>query len=407
MTSSWNTVRLGDLLALVRRKISTEVAEEYMLVTLPLYGKGARLRKTVSGAELGTAKYQVHTGDLMISKIDARKGSNSILPAELNGAVVTGDFLSYEVNTKVAEIEFMDLVAKSTWFAALCDSVSSGTTNRVRLDVRRFLDLSISLPPLAEQRRMVDLIGALDDAIEAGSELSIALQGSRFRVLEGLFAQHQETTIGSLLQGISGGKSPGAEGRPPGEGEFGVLKVSALDRLGFRPMESKTIFDISVFTDSMRVRKGDVLISRANTSELVGATCLVDDDYDHLFLCDKTLRLVPAEDVDSACLVAALNTTECRNQIRLAGTGTSASMKNISQPSIKNLRVKFPTTQRSQELIGEIDRALLLTIDAAVERTDSLRKVRFELLTSLLTGAQTIPESYDKAMVAEPEKVDA
>ena len=48
------------------------------------------------------------------------------------------------------------------------------------------------------------------------------------------------------------------------------------------------------YSDTPTPRKGDLLISRANTVELVGAVVLVKRDYPNLMLSDKTLRLNPA-----------------------------------------------------------------------------------------------------------------
>lgn len=181
----------------------------------------------------------------------------------------------------------------------------------------------------------------------------------------------------------------------PRIGQEGVLKVSAVTALGFEPRESKTVVDSSVFSEQHRVRANDVLVTRANTAALVGQVCLVPADHAHLFLCDKTLRLRPAVGVASPTLVAALNSPAARMQLSAAATGTSASMKNISQENIRDVRVGWPDDPISA---GLADQALLARHARSKEAIRRLRELRTNLLTALLSGEHGIPESYDKLM---------
>jgi len=259
----------------------------------------------------------------------------------------------------------------------------------------------VALPPLPEQRRIVDLIGALDDAIEAAEAKKDILECSRPQLLNSVLSGHETVLLQELLAGISAGKSPSAKNRPPVDGEYGVLKVGAVNMWGFIASEAKTLEHTSEFSESMKVKTGDLLMTRANTAEKVGAVCLVETGYDHLYLCDKTLRLEYIQSVEPSCLAAALNSEQVRSQIQLAGTGTSASMKNISQKSIGKLSVPWPQNKDEQRTIGELDSALLQSISESAEHVDSLRTLRSELLTALLSGAHEIPESYDEVMNAD------
>src|SRR5660398_194341 len=105
--------------------------------------------------------------------------------------------------------------------------------------------------------------------------------------------------------------------------------------------------------DSRRgVRRRDVLITRANTPERVGATCLVPEGArEGLFLCDKTLRIVPeVSSIEPAYLAAVMNTPVVHEQLTASATGTSASMFNISQKSIRNTEIPFPDLSRQREI---------------------------------------------------------
>jgi type I restriction enzyme S subunit len=107
----------------------------------------------------------------------------------------------------------------------------------------------------------------------------------------------QATTrkVGESIRSIVAGKNLRCEERPPKNDERGVLKVSAVTWGEFDPLASKTLPTNFDPPERTRVRVGDLLISRANTLELVGAIVLVKETPNNLYLSDKVLRLEAAE----------------------------------------------------------------------------------------------------------------
>ena len=70
------------------------------------------------------------------------------------------------------------------------------------------------------------------------------------------------------------------------------MKVSAVTWGKFNPEENKALFPGAEINEIFTVEADDILITRANTAELVGAVVLVERDHPNLLLSDKTLRLV-------------------------------------------------------------------------------------------------------------------
>ncbi|WGV60093.1 restriction endonuclease subunit S [Brevibacillus brevis] len=141
-------------------------------------------------------------------------------------------------------------------------------------------------------------------------------------------------TLGELIEKIEAGKSPSAQGHPAASNEYGVLKVSAVSWGEFLPNENKALFPGYDVEGIPTVQEGDLLISRANTVELVGAVVRVKESYPNLILSDKTLRLVPIlNDINIDYLLYALRTRYVRRLFEEA-TGTSDSMRNLSQDKI-------------------------------------------------------------------------
>jgi type I restriction enzyme S subunit len=155
---------------------------------------------------------------------------------------------------------------------------------------------------------------------------------------------------------------------------WGVLKVSAIGNGVFRPDENKSVTRPALIHPEHEVRDGDILLSRCNTSDLVGLACHVRQPRPGLLLCDKTLRLV----VDGSRAVPrfiawALASSAVRRQISVHATGTSGSMKNIQQEAIRNLVLPLPAIAE-QHRIAEI----LDAIDQAIKGTEAvITKLRY------------------------------
>ncbi|MCM3624312.1 restriction endonuclease subunit S [Brevibacillus borstelensis] len=150
---------LGDVLERNLEQIRIEDNKKYKQVTVRLWGKGVQLRNEVFGHEIKSdSRYIVKSGQFIISKIDARNGASGLIPDELDEAVITGDFLSFNIDKNKILPEYLYWLSRSNWFVDQCTLASSGTTNRVRLNESKFQQISIPLPDIPEQTQIVEKI---------------------------------------------------------------------------------------------------------------------------------------------------------------------------------------------------------------------------------------------------------
>lgn len=162
-------------------------------------------------------------------------------------------------------------------------------------------------------------------------------------------------TLDLLIDHIEAGRSFSAHGRPATNEEWGVVKVSAMSWGRFLENENKAIhLDHSINQDH-EIKSGDLLISRANTVDLVGATVLVDGTRSRLLLSDKSLRLVPREGINKRWLNYIMGAPMVREQLSSLATGTSDSMRNLSQPKILATTLALPSTDEQEELAHVAD----------------------------------------------------
>ena len=101
---------------------------------------------------------------------------------------------------------------------------------------------------------------------------------------------------------------------------------------------------------------GDLLFSRANTTELVGAVAYVDSTPQNLLLPDKLWRFVwrqPAM-VEPLFVWALFQTPTLRREIGRRATGTSGSMKNISQEKVFGISTICPPIALQKEFANRL-----------------------------------------------------
>lgn len=177
--AAYPLVRIGEFLK--RNKTGIEIQDDvrYTRVTIRVRNGGVTIRDTEIGKNIGTKRqFIVSEGQFILSKIDARNGAMGIIPAELDGAIVTQDFLPYDIDKEKINPQYLVLVSTTAEFVAFCQTCSSGTTNRQRIEENKFLDIKIPLPSLAEQNA---LVAAYNDRIAtayAQDNESIALECS-------------------------------------------------------------------------------------------------------------------------------------------------------------------------------------------------------------------------------------
>jgi type I restriction enzyme S subunit len=172
VTRPYPKVSLSSILRKFEEPVLIQPEETYKQVTVRLFHKGVVLRGQQAGAEIRTTRqWRIHAGQILLSRIDARNGAIGLVPSDLEDAIVTNDFWAFDVDREAAEPRFLDAYFGTPEFVDACKRASEGTTNRVRLQHERFLGITVPLPPLAEQRRILARIEELAAKIEEARAL--------------------------------------------------------------------------------------------------------------------------------------------------------------------------------------------------------------------------------------------
>ncbi len=180
MKKTWPVVKFGEFLRRVERFENRDDFKEYHFAGTYSFARGIFVGAIKSGSSFSLPKVQrIKEGDFVYCKIMAWEGAFGIVPGNADDCVLSGAFVVYEVDRSQIEPRFLEYFFKfaPNWISI--GSQSTGTNVRRRsLHPRQFENSEITLPPLAEQRRIVARIEQLSAKIEEARTLhSQAVEG--------------------------------------------------------------------------------------------------------------------------------------------------------------------------------------------------------------------------------------
>ncbi|MEA3277243.1 MAG: restriction endonuclease subunit S [Pseudomonadota bacterium] len=171
----------------------------------------------------------------------------------------------------------------------------------------------------------------------------------------------QRTRFGAVYLDSAAGWSLRAENRPASDGEWGVLKVSAVSWGEFRSFENKALPTSLAPRPQYEVMQGDFLLSRANTADLVARSVVVGTTPSRLMMSDKIIRLhLDSSLVDIRYLNLFNNSSFARAYYAKEAGGTSSSMKNVSRKQIALLPVALPPRPEQSRIVARVEQLTVL-----------------------------------------------
>ncbi|MFD3539736.1 restriction endonuclease subunit S [Streptomyces sp. NPDC058662] len=365
---NWPEISLADVTKLLRRGISPTYVDSSTVHAIGQRcvqrgGFKAEAARPHDSSLLGKSLV-AESGDVLLNSTGMGTiGRSCIFDAE-GIFVVDSHVTILRARPELVEPRWIDLLLRSPWGQAHLEShCFAGSTNQVELSRMELARTAIPVPSLDEQRRIISSLDSVSE-LERSVEISIAkLRSVRAGMVLSVLrqvsgapqCQEDGGLLGSRLLRIEAGRSPDLAEVQAVAGEWGVLKVSAVHTSGFRPQENKAI-PLDMVDPRYEVHAGDLLISRANTPELVGSSCVATESKARLLLSDKTLRLVVNPRLADARYVnICLSTPGVRAQIGNNSSGSSLSMQNISQEAIEKLTLPWPALTEQKKIADEIE----------------------------------------------------
>lgn len=308
-------------------------------------------------SRLNSGKFK--KGDLLFC-LRGTLGKFAIIDSDIYGAIAS----SLVIIRPKSEIDAGYL----KWFlgSSMCerqvDLYRNGAA-QPNLSANSLKKFEIPLPPLDEQRRIAAVLDKADAlcrqrrrAIGLLESLTSSIFMERFGDLVGS-NKYSRGTIADWVEGFDSGKNLAPDPDTRTTGGYRVLKVSAVTKGIFLPGEAKLLPSSYEPPTTHFVHAGDLLFSRANTAELIGATAYVESECDNLVLPDKIWRFVwrKSNPPNPRFVHALFSTPSFRRELSKRATGTSGSMKNISKDKVLSIGVALPRRDEQEEFVSRQD----------------------------------------------------
>ena len=254
---------------------------------------------------------------------------------------------------------------------------------RSKLTQGSMMQITFLLPPLAEQKRIVDVIGAVDAYVASLESYAHAARTARAALLHELLTTNtkgwKETTLGEVADFINGypfkPNDLGDEGIP-------VIRIKQLLDVG-EPVDRTNV----LVPLRCQLRDGDLVFSWS------GTLAIRSWNRGPAYLNQHLFRVVEREGVQRSWLALCIDNAIGELSEKSHGT----TMKHITKKTLLPHAVDLPPLaeqRRIVDVIGAVDGA----IAGADRAAEDARSLRSGLLSDLLSGDHGIPEAYDELL---------
>lgn len=318
----------------------------------------------------------VRKGDIVLRLTDLQNDKRSLRSAQVQErGIITSAYLALQP-TDVGSA-FLSYLLRAYDLSKVFYSMGGGLRQSMKFaDLKR---MPIAIPPeseqtaiaafldretakidtlISEQEKLIALLAekrqaTISHAVTRGLSPSTRIKDSGVAWLGDMPSHWEVSKLKRVVSTIEQGWSPQCENFPvESPEEWGVLKVGCVNGGTFDHTENKKLPAELNPLRQYALMKGDLLISRANTRDLVGSAAVVPADFARLLLCDKLYRLrLDHERCLPEFAAAFLSTREARSQIELDATGASSSMLNIGQSVILELQLPLPDIQEQTDIV--------------------------------------------------------
>ena len=381
MNGDWKLTRLGDVLRNVPRPVRLKPENTYRLVGAHWYAKGLYVKEQKSGSEIqAKTLFEVKKGDFVYNRLFAWKGSFAVASKEVDGCFVSNEFPCFAALDAVdPKFLWLYFSRSSAWSEALGLSSGSTPTSRNRLKEEQFLSMAVRLPPIDEQRRIVARIEQLAAKVEAvralrheTADAAQKLVGVEIQRLfntphTGWNSRHLGDYVSDACYGTSEKTTDDPSGTPilrMGNIQNGRLLTRNLKYLHITPKEYPKLV----------LQKGDILVNRTNSAELVGKCAVFDLDGEFGFASYLIkLRLDTSQALPR--LVASYINSPAGRAYMFNERKQMTGQANVNLQKLRALPISLPPLQEQA--------CILAHLDDLESRMDGLKNLQSETAAEL------------------------
>ena len=361
MTESWPIVTLGDVLTQYKSYIGTPEARMYPKLSVKLYGKGVVLDTAVDGSSVKMKSHQIaKAGQVILSEIWGKRGAIGLVPPDGEGALCTSHFFLFDVDQKKIDLGYLQALLKTNYLENQLNPSAKGTTGYAAIRPSHLLSAKIPLPPIEGQRRIAALLAEVTSRTEeaqmmreqAERETDVLVDATILKIFS---ERHTTSWTGGRLEdylidiryGTSRRCIDDSSGTPVlrmGNIQNGRLDLRWLKYLHLDHNERR----------SLLLLKGDILVNRTNSADLVGKCAVFDLDDDFSFA-SYLIRIRLDTTLVEPRLVAAYINSPIGRQYMLSKRKQMTGQANVNASRLKALPIALPPLEEQVRIVKHIE----------------------------------------------------
>jgi type I restriction enzyme, S subunit len=364
--SRWPVVPLSELLRLSLDKEMVMTDQVYPTFGVYGFGRGLFTKEPLSGSAI-SAKYlfPVRRGQFIYSRLKAFEGAYGLFTDEFDGCYVTNEFPSFDCDASRLLPDYVTWYFRSpsVWESASRFSTGIGA-RRERLQLEQFLTIPIPLPPLTEQRRLIESIDDLAAKLAAAEATTTDIANHNQHLLRAAFHRLVHDAPRRRLGEIAPlTRRPAAI--DPFQ-EYPQVSVRSFGRGTFHnpPLKGSEI----TWEKPHLVKAGDILISNIKAWEGAIAVARVDDDQ--RYGSHRYLTYVPVPGVATARFICFfLLSPEGLHYVGEASPGSADRNRTTGAKAL--LEIQIPVPRYEQQIwFGEL-----------YEKVEAMRRLQIDVIS--------------------------
>lgn len=271
-------------------------------------------------------------GDVLFGKRRAYQKKVAIAPFD---GIFSAHGMVLRPNEAVVDKEYFPLFISSDYFLDAAIKISVGSLSPT-INWGTLKDLEFDLPDIKEQRKLAAILWAANETKEAYKNLlSLTDDLVKSQFIEMFGKNPVSTDFHEYISAFQAGKSLAG-------GKECINKVLNTGSVSYDCFNHSDVKNLPIDYEphpAHKVTDGDVLISRMNTLELVGAAAYVWKVDENTYVPDRIWKAIIRNDNNPIFVWQLLIQSSTKDRIRNIAGGTSGSMKNISQDGLLRIRV--------------------------------------------------------------------
>nr|WP_260490546.1 restriction endonuclease subunit S [Enterococcus faecalis] len=358
----WELCKLDDLLNEVKRPVKIEDHKEYQLVTVKRRNGGVVSRGNFKGENILVKNYFVlKKNDYLISKRQVVHGANGIVPENMDGAVVSNEYL-VSVGNESIKTDYLTIISQLPQMYKLFFLSSYGIDiEKLVFNVEDWKKRTMLVPNIDEQVKIASFFKIIDDTITLHQRKLDQLKELKKAYLQLMFPKKDEPVprirfadfeeewelckLGEIFKERSDRS---------GEGELisvtinsGIIKASELERKDNSSTDKsnyKVVKQGDIAYNSMRMWQGASGFSPFNG-----------------ILSPAYTVISPKENIDGIFMAYMFKKHDMIQVFKRNSQGLTSDTWNLKFPTLSTIKIKMPLIEEQKKIAK-----LLLLLDKTI-----------------------------------------